>query len=103
MPLEEKFMIDEIARLKRERNAVVLVHNYQLPEVQAVADILGDSLGLAREASETDSELIVLCGVRFMAETVALLCPDQRVLLPEPLAGCPMADMITGAELAEAR
>jgi len=103
MPLEEKFMIEEIARLKRERNAVVLVHNYQLPEVQAVADILGDSLGLAREASQTDAELIVLCGVRFMAETAALLCPNQRVLLPERLAGCPMADMITGAELAEAR
>ncbi len=103
MPLDEKFMIEEIARLKQERNAVVLVHNYQLPEVQAVADILGDSLGLAREASETDAELIILCGVRFMAETAALLCPNQRVLLPERLAGCPMADMITGAELAEAR
>lgn len=103
MPLEEKFMIEEIARLKREKNAVILVHNYQLPEVQAVADILGDSLGLAREASQTDGSLIVLCGVRFMAETAALLCPNQRVLLPERLAGCPMADMITGVELAEAR
>ncbi|MCX7022785.1 MAG: quinolinate synthase NadA, partial [bacterium] len=94
-PLETDFMLDGIARLRRERGAVILAHNYQLPEVQAAADLTGDSLGLARHAAGTDAKVIVLCGVEFMAETAAILCPEKRVLLPELRAGCPMAEMIT--------
>jgi quinolinate synthase len=102
-PLETDFMLDGIARLRRERDAVVLAHNYQLPEVQAAADLTGDSLGLARHAAGTDARVIVLCGVEFMAETAAILCPDKRVLLPELRAGCPMADMVTADDVREAR
>lgn len=93
--------IDEIKRLARKRNAVVLAHNYQRAEVQAAADITGDSLELARKAAETNSETIVFCGVYFMAETAAILNPGKTVLIPDPTAGCPMADMITGAQLRE--
>ncbi len=102
-PPEKSFMLTEIARLRGEGNAIILAHNYQLPEVQAVADLTGDSLGLARQAAETDAEVIVLCGVEFMAETAAILCPDRRVLLPELHAGCPMADMITADDVREAK
>ncbi|HDR06078.1 MAG TPA: quinolinate synthase NadA [Candidatus Coatesbacteria bacterium] len=102
-PFENDFLLAEIDRLRRERGAVILAHNYQLPEVQATADRTGDSLGLARMAAGTDARVIVLAGVGFMAETAALLCPDKRVLLPELRAGCPMADMITADDLLEAR
>lgn len=90
----------EVRALVRERRATILAHNYQAAEVQAVADVVGDSLELARLAAASDAEVIVLAGVRFMAETAAILAPDKTVLLPVPEAGCPMADMITAEQLA---
>ena len=89
----------EILRLKRDRKAVILAHNYQVPEVQDVADFTGDSLGLSQAAAETDVDLIVFCGVHFMAETASILCPDKTVLLPDLEAGCSLAATITADEL----
>ncbi len=90
---------DEVKALARERNAVILAHNYQLPEVQDVADFVGDSLGLSREAAATDADAIAFCGVHFMAETAAILSPDKTVLLPDLDAGCSLAASITAGEL----
>ncbi len=90
---------DEILALKRERDAIILVHNYQLPEVQDIADLCGDSLELSRAAATMEGEVIVFCGVDFMAETAAILSPDKTVLLPAPDACCPMAQMISAEEL----
>lgn len=94
-------LVGKIRDLAARRNAVILAHNYQLPEVQEIADFGGDSLELSRKAAATDAEVIVFCGVQFMAETASILCPDKTVLLPEPKAGCPMADMIDAARLNE--
>jgi len=90
---------ERIRSLQREKNAVILAHNYQIAEVQDVADYVGDSLGLAQQAAETDADVIVFAGVHFMAETAAILSPDKTVLLTDADAGCPMADMITGDQL----
>jgi quinolinate synthase len=92
-------IINRIAELRKERKAVILAHNYQIGEVQDIADYTGDSLGLSQEAARSGAEVIVFCGVHFMAETAAILSPQKTVLLPDPHAGCPMADMITAQEL----
>jgi quinolinate synthase len=90
---------DEVRALAAERNAVILAHNYQLPEVQDVADHMGDSLGLSRRAAATDADVIVFCGVHFMAETASILSPEKTVLIPDPDAGCSLSDSIDADQL----
>jgi quinolinate synthase len=98
-PTGDYAVLSEIEELRRERRAVILVHNYQRREVQAIADYLGDSLGLARQAASSPAEVIVFCGVHFMAETANILSPEKITLLPDPEAGCPLADTITAEGL----
>lgn len=92
-------LANEIKKLARKKQALILAHNYQLPEVQDLADMTGDSLALSIQASKTDAKIIVFCGVKFMAETAAIVCPDKKVLLPSLNAGCAMADMLTADDL----
>jgi quinolinate synthase len=92
---------EEVRELAVQRGAMILAHNYQLPEIQDVADYVGDSLGLSQRAAATGADTIVFCGVHFMAETASVLCPDKRVLIPDLDAGCSLADSITAAQLRE--
>src|SRR6202142_1261661 len=92
-------LAQEIFALKKQLNAVILAHNYQVPEIQDVADYVGDSLGLAIEAQRAQQQVIVLCGVYFMAETAKILNPQRTVLIPDPTAGCSLADSITLRQL----
>jgi len=94
-------IVEEIIELKKKRNAILLAHNYQIPEIQDIADVLGDSLALARAALNTEADVIVFCGVHFMAETAAILNPEKTVLLPDLEAGCSLADSITAEQLRE--
>jgi quinolinate synthase len=89
----------QVLALKKQRNAVILAHNYQLPEVQDIADLIGDSLALSKNAATTDADMIVFCGVHFMAETASILCPDKKVLIPDLEAGCSLASTINAGEL----
>ena len=90
---------DEIKRLKKQKDVVILAHNYQLPEVQDIADFVGDSLGLARQAAKTDHNTILFCGVHFMAETAAIISPEKKVIIPDLDAGCSLSDSITADQL----
>ncbi len=98
--MDKKELAAEVQRLKKEKNAVILAHNYQIGEVQDVADYVGDSFGLAQKAAESDAEVIIFCGVHFMAESAKILAPEKKVILPVKEAGCPLADM---AEVEEVR
>jgi quinolinate synthase len=101
--MEVATLQNKIRKLLRERNAILLAHYYAREEIQEIADILGDSLALSIEAARTDAEVIVFAGVHFMAESAAIVSPDKTVLIPRPEAGCPLADMITPEQLAQAR
>jgi len=91
----------EILRLKKEKNAVIMAHYYQRPEIQEIADMIGDSLALARKAADTDADIILLCGVHFMGETAKILCPEKKVLIPDTEAGCSLADSCNADEFAK--
>ncbi len=96
---DTSFLKNEIIRLKKEKNVVILAHNYEIPDVQDIADFTGDSLGLSRLAATVDQKTILFCGVHFMAETAAIISPEKRVLLPSLEAGCSLSDSITVDEL----
>lgn len=90
---------DEIKRLKADKNAVIIAHNYQVPEVQDISDFIGDSLALSQKAAETDADIIVFCGVHCMAETASIISPEKKVLIPDLEAGCSLADTINADQL----
>src|SRR5699024_6327537 len=97
--MDTQTLVSEVKQLKEQKNAVILAHNYQVPEVQDIADYIGDSLGLSRQAAQTEAEVIVCCGVHFMAETASIISPDKQVLIPDLDASCSLADSITAEEL----
>jgi quinolinate synthase len=99
MLVQESSLKNEILRLKKEKDVVILAHNYQIPDVQDIADFTGDSLGLSRQAAKVSQKTILFCGVHFMAETAAIICPEKRVLIPDLQAGCSLSDSITVDEL----
>lgn len=101
--MNNQTLIKEIAQLKEKRRAVIVAHYYQIPEVQEIADVVGDSFALSKYCASSQSETIVFCGVHFMAESAKILSPEKTVLLPEKDAGCPMADMVTAEDLREAK
>lgn len=94
-----KSIEEQIQELKKQRGAIIIAHNYQIDEVQAIADFTGDSLELSRRAAQLAEDVVVFCGVHFMAETAAILAPDKTILIPDPNAGCPMADMVNAEQL----
>ena len=98
---EAQFLRNEINRLKKEKNAIIMAHYYQRDEVQEIADRIGDSLALAQMAAETYADIIVMCGVHFMGETAKILCPEKKVLIPDPEAGCSLADSCPAHEFEE--
>lgn len=99
--MNEPTMVNEILKLKKEKNAVILAHNYQIPEIQDIADFVGDSLGLSQQAASTKADLIVFCGVHFMAETASIISPNKKVIIPDLDAGCSLASSITVDQLRE--
>lgn len=101
MDMEKEIMLEKIEKLKQEKDVVILAHNYQLPEIQDIADYVGDSLGLSQKARNCKEKIILFCGVHFMAETASILCPDKKVLIPDLDAGCSLSDSLTLAQLKE--
>src|SRR5437016_14592595 len=103
LPTSTGDLVAEVTRLKRERNAVILSHNYQVPEVQDIADYVGDSLGLSQVAARPEAEVVVFCGVHFMAETASIISPQTKVLLADLAAGCSLAATIRADQLAASK
>src|ERR671911_2808247 len=99
MSLLKDEYIKEIISLKKQQDAIILAHNYQLPEIQDVSDFIGDSLALSRKAEQTNAKTIIFCGVHFMAETASIICPDKNVLIPDLEAGCSLSSTINAEEL----